>query len=187
MAAEAQHASLREQSNFAQRPPRVVGPATSMSLAAEAIKDRYSDQRHDGAALRIFDRVPPQFGVAAAEHDSALIRRGEVAVYDSASVHIEGLIDGAVYVIEYQHARGHLPQRLWADAPNLRMETKRQLVIVRRHRTREDRWVAHPLRNCQPGYFVCSDGPYEAHHLADKIVGRVVGIYNPAAIATVSQ
>lgn len=184
MAAEAQHAPpAREQSNFARRVPRVIGAQTSMSIAAEAISDRYSDPTYEGVTLRIFARVPPQHGVVAAEHDSALIRIGEVAIYDEAAVEQEGLIDGAVYAIEYQHARGHLPKDMWADSENFRMTARRQIVIVRRHSKLANRWMVHPVREHQRGYFLVTDGPYEPAHLADKLVGRVVGLYNPAALA----
>lgn len=180
MAAEAHRAPLvREQSNFARRVPRLVGVQTSMSLAAEAITK--------GVPLQIFARVPPQHGVVAAEHDSPLIRKGEVAIYDKGAVEQEGLIEGAVYAIEYQHARGHLPKDMWADSANFRMTTRRQIVIIRRHSKLPDRWMVHPVREPQRGYFIVSDGPYDPAHLADKLVGRVVGICNPAAFATVSQ
>jgi hypothetical protein len=188
MAAEAQRAPrVREQSNFARRIPRPAGIQTSMSLAAEAITDRYSDPTYEGASLQILARVPPRHGAVAAEHDSALIRKGEVAIYDEGAVEQEGLVDGAVYAIEYQHARGHLPKDMWADSTNFRMRTRRQIVIVRRHSKLPDRWMVHPVRDSQPGYFIVADGPYDPTHLADKLVGRVVGIYNPAAFATVSQ
>lgn len=167
--------------------PRVVGTLTSMAQAAATIVDRYADGECGDLMLRVFDRVPACHGVVAAEHDTALIRRGEVAVYDEQSIDHEGLIDGAIYAIEYQHARGHLPQHMWAESPNFRMQSRREIVIVRRHSKLADRWMVHPVREHQRGYFVVTDGPYEPVDLADKLVGRVVGIFNPSAVAQAVQ
>lgn len=167
--------------------PRVAGSLTSMAHAAATIVDRYADGDCGDLMLRVFDRVPARHGVVAAEHDTVLIRSGEVAVYDEESINREGLIDGAVYAIAYQRARGHLPQHMWAESPSFRMQSRRQIVIVRRHSKLADRWMVHPVREHQRGYFVVTDGPYELVDLADKLVGRVVGIFNPSALTQAVQ
>ena len=158
--------------------PRFSNAAGSIAHAAALSVGRHADETYAGEALRIFDSVPPQHGVVAAKYDSIIIRKGEVAVYDELAIQHEGLIDGAIYAIEYQHPRSHLPREQWATTPGFRMDTDRSLIIARADPRVPGAWSAHPLRTRRPGRFVFTDGPYgHPAFLADKIIGRVVGLY----------
>lgn len=187
MAAEASRAPMvRERKSIAQRPPRVAIGAGSMARAAAAIVDRYADA-YDGPALRIFDRVPSRHGAIAAEYDATILRKGEVAIYDELAVNSEGLIEGQIYVVEYQSPAHGMPWHMFAASPGSRMNVSRSIVVIRHNEKTGDRWWLHPLRAAQPGMFVMCDGPIDSYHLTPKIIGRVVGIYNPAAIAGGAQ
>jgi hypothetical protein len=172
----------REQHSFAGRPPRVVAGLGGMERAAAAIVDRYADQ-YNGPALRIFDSVPVRHGVIAANYDATILRKGEVAVYDELAVDSEGLIEGQVYVVEYQTPAHSMPWHVFTASPGARMKITRSIVVLKRHENHGDQWWLHPLRVAQAGVFVMSDGPFDSYHLTPKVIGRVVGIYNPAALA----
>jgi len=184
MAAEAQRAPMlvRERpaapGKDAPIAPRFSANAGSIACSAALGSGRYADETYNGPALRIFDSVPAQHDVIATTYDSVIIRKGEVAVYDELAVQHEGLVEGAIYAIEYQHPRSHLPREQWATTPGFRMETDRSLIIARADLRVPGAWSAHPLRTRRPGRFVFTDGPYEhPAFLADKLIGRVVGLY----------
>lgn len=70
-----------------------------------------------------------------------------------------------------------------------RIGSVRRAISRRMVRTckRGDGWWARPIRNAAAvagvRCFVASDGPYQEFQLVDKLIGRVVGIYCPAALA----
>lgn len=138
----------------------------------------------DAGALRIFSAIPPRYGVLAVDGDSPLFKAGEVAVYDELWTH-EGLIDGGIYVAEWQRPTSGMDWNQWFNLPGLRshLHIDRALVRLARHRRCADRWMLHPVVSRAGVSFVGSDGPFEDFHVAKYIIGRVVGIYNPAALA----
>ena len=146
--------------------------------------------------LKIFASVPPRFGVQAVEQNSVLFRAGDVAVYDemwAAERQAHGPVDslleaGAIYVTESQRPVASMSWEAWWDGrkgycPSL-LEVRRSVVRVGRCNWKgvEDRWMIHPLANQQRGVFLCSDGPFDEIQLVNKIIGKVVGIYCPAAL-----
>lgn len=135
-------------------------------------------------ALRIFPAIPPRYGVLAIDGDSLLFKAGEVAVYDELWAH-EGLIDGGIYVAEWQRPTSGMDWNQWFNLPGLRSHLRidRGLVRLARHHRRDDRWMMHPVVTRAGDAFVGSDGPFEDFHAAKYIIGRVVGIYNPDALA----
>lgn len=125
--------------------------------------------------LRAFDMIPPNHGVVS--------MCGSVMVYDETAAGRIGLEDGALYVIEHQRTPGgmlpetyhrqsldHLAGRRMA----IHLETSRQVVKVGRSHHDPECWQ-----------YTRADGftesPLYEWGLASMIVGRVVGIYAPAA------
>ncbi|MCP3732047.1 hypothetical protein M9978_16605 [Sphingomonas sp. MG17] len=148
------------------------------------------DEREGG--FRIFPAIPPRFGVIAVKYSSTMFRAGEVAVYDelwtSGKPQDEPLVeDGGVYVIQYQRPTAAMTWDMWwagraGYCPSL-LDVQYELVVASRSSMpgREDKWQTRPLRDARPGVFICTDGPLDEIQLTNKIVGKVVGIYNPAA------
>jgi hypothetical protein len=131
-------------------------------------------------SLQIFESIPARHGVIAVSDGGVLLRRGECAVYDELDLHLNELVDGGLYVIEYQSPRHSMPIAMFATLPGARMKIDRKVVRIARHSRLRDMWVVHPLRPCPHARtFVCTDGPYEDFQLADKLIGRVVGILRP--------
>lgn len=130
----------------------------------------------DLAQLRIFDSVPRWAIAHAASDDSAapLIRVGEVAVVEGDGC--VGIVpeDGGLYLIEY------------VTKPHTRYGNERRTRdIIRASRDRRGGWWARPHAAQGTGALpiICSDGPYRDElALAERILGRVVGIYRPASI-----
>jgi hypothetical protein len=168
----------------------VITKPTNMAIAAAALETRSAAPGVSPEALsrlRILQAIPPRHGVLVAEHDSAIIRSGEVVVYDELALNHEGLVENGIYVVQYQHPAACMPWDMWWSAPGVtrsRLNISNSIVIARPCRRVADHWWTHPLQAKQRGFFLMSDGPQPEWYLADKIVGRVVGIYNPAAIAT---
>lgn len=133
-------------------------------------------------ALAIFPTIPPRYGVIAVDYASPMLRAGEVAVYDELWAD-EQLVEGAIYVTEYQRPTANMSWEMWASlSPRSRLDVRRSLIIARRWGKDPSKWMAHPLAPTGNGMALCSDGPFEDFQLAGQIIGKVVGIYNPAAI-----
>ncbi len=124
-------------------------------------------------SLRLFASVPQNFIAHAVSERGCepLLRRGEVAICtDQEFLYPE---DGGWYLIEYSNGTNH------------RGRERRTRVIVQTYQTQsqvdgQTRWWARRPSESRPGTFNMSDGPYDdLNHLAEKIVGRVVGIHAP--------
>jgi hypothetical protein len=167
--------------------PRIARPVNAITLppAPMALARSHRDD------LRIFDAVPDHHAVIAMTGDgSALLRRGEVAVYDT-DAHAAVLQDGGLYVVESQTPAHGMPVDMFARmlldrrAPRMRVDRcVRRLVRSERN---PEHWWFRPLKvdgGAIGGIrvFVASDGPYCEIDVYAKVIGRVVGIYNPAAI-----
>lgn len=162
--------------------PRMSPSAAANPLATLANAPVESDANQ----LRIFSRVPtdPETGIVAVEENGVLLKAGEVAVYDRYSLQLDGgLVDGGLYAIEYQRPVAGMSWAMWwgnGDHVRSRLRVSRHVVIVRRHPKFEGHWNIHPLAPRTPqGIILMSDGPFEEIYLADKILGRIVGIYRP--------
>lgn len=149
-------------------------------------------------ALRIFASIPPRYGVLPVDTNSAMFRVGEVAVFDEDWTGIRqahGPVDclleeGAIYVTEHLRPRAGMTWDYWWQlgktyGSRSHLDVSRSIVRAARSRWKgcEDRWMIHPLAPMRGGVILCSDGPYDEIHLVDQIIGKVVGIYCPAAIA----
>jgi hypothetical protein len=142
---------------------------------------------HALSALRIFNAVPEyHYGVVPVAGSGAapLLHKGEVAVFESYEHHIHGgLIDGGLYVIEYQTPRCGMSRERFAkyftSEYGSRLAISRK--IVRTNFRREAWWVQSiegPPSFMGSRGFVAMDGPYaDPLMLTDKIIGIVVGIY----------
>jgi hypothetical protein len=140
--------------------------------------------------LRIFTKAPfaRDMGVVVVEHDGLLLKAGEVAVYDRCVLQSEegGLVDGGLYAIEYQSPIAGMDWKAWwGDGTHTRsrLQINRGVIILRRHHRIEGSWTLHPIASRDTfGCYLMSDGPIPEWLLYDKLLGRIVGIYNPAAL-----
>jgi hypothetical protein len=179
--------------------------AAEASRAPTVVRERpiapLSQCRAEVPALRIFTAVPPRFGVHPVDTNSVLFRAGDVAVFDElwaserqANGPVDCLLeDGAIYVTESQRPPAGMTWEMWwahreGYCPS-RLEVRRSIVRVARSQWSgcQDKWMIHPLANRSGGIFHCSDGPYDAFQLTNQIVGKVVGIYCPAALSGSAQ
>lgn len=132
--------------------------------------------RSGGIALEVFPdlaALPNSYIVHAAtdQHNAPLIRRGEVVVVDTGGAFVTGgwyPTEGGLFLIEYCSP---------PDACERYARRSRQ--IVQTFTDGRGRWWAGSLRcGLHRGGLICSDGPYDDElALADKLIGRVVGLY----------
>lgn len=131
--------------------------------------DQYEAKQPQPIALEMFDSVPAWATVCAADndHNAPLIRSGEVVVAERGRWMP---VDGGLFIIEY----------VSAAASQFDYE-KRHCRIVQTRET-ERGWFVGGLRVGQRDAFVANDGPYaDPVKLAEKLVGRVVGILRTAS------
>lgn len=127
--------------------------------------------------LRVFSSIPNA-------HYDVVPLLGMVAVYETDTLTRDGVIDGALYVIEDQHPIGgmswetadRLNRERSPDQPRYRIKTRRRVVRAVKHPNAPSSWF-----HLQPGGY--PDGPIYDWAVADNFVGRVVGIYKPEAVA----
>lgn len=171
MATEAQRATSSRDRRSIAPPPRVVGDRTSMALTA--MHANLGDGAgYTGEPLRLYDKVPG-WAIAHAMRDNSmfpLLREGEVAVVESDGK--PGLLprEGILFLIQYNSPPygGEMYGR-----------TTRDIVMPRLTR---GKWWVGPLCHEMGRQIFMSDGPYsDENHLAGKLIGKVVGIYNPGA------
>ena len=135
--------------------------------------------------LKIFGSVPAWAIAHAMDDDSMapLLRYGEVAVVESMGQKGWYPVQGALFLIEY----------ISAPQGDSKYERRQRAVVQTNCRalpSGEMRWWADPLQRmsspqraaqlAKSGRLYCSDGPYRDEFvLADKLLGRVAGIYRP--------
>lgn len=156
--------------------PRAALPSESKTPAA-------AQAEHEDApspVLELFEdltKVPARYIVHAASDNSnaPLIRHGEIVVVDTGGACVTGgwyPTEGGLFLIEY-------------CSPPLSCEryARRSRSIVQTFTDRRGRWWAGSLRRGVQGRaIICADGPYsDENALADKLIGRVIGLYRSAA------
>lgn len=125
--------------------------------------------------LAIFDSVPP-WAIAHAARDgrtAPLILEGEVAVVESDGCKGHIPEDGGLYLIE----------NVSPPHSALYGYERRTGEIVQICKGKRGDWYAHPYARFagHQQALVMSDGPYQDETmLAEKVLGRVVGIYRPS-------
>jgi hypothetical protein len=129
----------------------------------------------DGVALKLFHQVPGWAIVHAARdnRNSPLIRKGEIAIVKSDGMNGVLPAEGGLFLIEY------------ASIPMARYERcRRTRDIVQTIKNACGHWCATSIRRGMvDGELHTMDGPYrEMDDLADKLIGRIVGIYAPSMI-----
>ncbi|WP_158014115.1 hypothetical protein [Sphingomonas sanxanigenens] len=132
--------------------------------------------------LRIYDAVPACFDVIkVGERDACpLLHAGEVAIYDpSDCIFAEGLIDGAIYVMEHQRPVAGMSWETFHRTGSQRVAVDRRLVRAQRSSNDRDLWFAQPLRRRFAGAFQGIDPAQPENLLQSKFVGRVVGLFRP--------
>jgi hypothetical protein len=132
--------------------------------------------------LRIYDELPSHLDVIKVRDRDAcpLLRAGEVAVYDpSDQMRCEGLVDGGIYVIEYQFPVGGMSWETFHRHGADRVRVDRHLIRARRSARDPGLWCAQPLRQRFAGAFQCSDPDQPENLLHSKLAGRVVGLFRP--------
>lgn len=120
-------------------------------------------------ALEMFDSVPAWATVCAADndHNAPLIQCGEVVVAERGRW---VPVDGGLFVIEY------------VSAPATQFDYEKRRCRIVQTRETEHGWFAGGIRAGQRGAFIANDGPYaDPVKLAEKLVGRVVGILRTAS------
>jgi hypothetical protein len=128
----------------------------------------------ESICLRAFSSVPAWAVVHAVRDDSTapLVCEGEVVVVESNGRlgHIPE--DGGLYLIEYATPR---------QSPDFGHERRTREIVLTSQKA--NGWYADPYA-CAMGRsrkVLMSDGPYgDITYLAQKIVGRVVGVYRPS-------
>lgn len=132
--------------------------------------ERQEAQQPQPIALQTFDSVPGWAIVCAADSDrnAPLIRSGEVVLAEPGRGWMP--VDGGLFLIEYVTA---------ATAYDFE---KRHWSIVQTRQGKHG-WYAGSIRQGDVGGTVyVSDGPYaDPTKLAEKLVGRVVGILRTAS------
>lgn len=132
----------------------------------------------DAPSLRLFASVPLDFIAHAQPDDNCapLLRKGEVAVVtDQYFLYPES---GGWYLVEFSRGKNHRGRE--------RPRSRSIMLIFSRVRasTGTTEWYArdpHPMARGIPN--MC-DGPYDDfNHLAEKILGRVVGIFAPHRVS----
>lgn len=162
--------------------PIAVGVAAIPALFTQS--DTITEAREP---LRIFTTIPELYGVVVMRNHAPLLRAGEVAVYDQQWTNGKGpsdplIEDGGLYALEYQKPHGGMTWEMWWEngqryGGRTRIHTSIEIGICTLHKNgwHTRAYGRHPL-----GFGLCSDGPYrDEYHLAERIVGKIVGIYMP--------
>lgn len=122
-------------------------------------------------ALQIFDTISPGHIVHAVIDRGCepMILPGEVAVVsDQENLYPE---PGGWYLIEYTRGRTYRGRE---------RRCREICVAYVTQRNGEERWYLKSPAGCRRGVIETADGPYgDINHLAEKVLGEVVGIYRP--------
>jgi hypothetical protein len=130
------------------------------------------------SALRLFATVPNGFIAHAVTDRSCepLLSAGEVAVITDQEFLYP--VSGGWYLIEYSNGTNYRGRER-------RVRTVVQVYSVKSRLSNDTTWWARRPSESRPGTFNMSDGPYDdLNHLAEKILGRIVGIYAPHRIGS---
>jgi hypothetical protein len=156
---------------------------SSVAISTRSVAAPSLPPSTDGVrSLAIFDHIPVRHGVCAVSMDGILLKKGDVAVYDELALSMtEGLVDGGLYVVEYQSPRSGMSWELFRRFECTRVNVSREVIIAARSKHRPEHWYVHPICGSgamRGGMIRMSDGPYrDEFHLMDKIIGEVVGVY----------
>lgn len=131
----------------------------------------------DFSDLRVFTTIPP--------HHDVVTMRGLVVVYETDSLHRDGIEMGKLYVRENQRPRAgqgweRWLEREWAErrenhSPSSLLRTEREVVqAITWPRT------GGPALRLASGFV---DGPYHEWAFGRTLIGKVVGLYRPGAPA----
>lgn len=122
-------------------------------------------------AFRVFSTIPEH-------HHDVVPLLGLALVYDKDELFRQEIEDGALYVVEDQRPVGGMSWETYdrfnqdhtrAGQPRVRLHTNRRVVRVTKRR--DGWWQVMPT-----GYH---DGPFADWSVAQNMVGKVVGIYQP--------
>lgn len=146
-------------------------------VRADAVLARPADTEFDFSGFQVFTTVPDHrdYGIVAL--------RGMVIVYDERPLHQEGIIEGAFYVRESQRPRSGMSWELWLQHERNDQQRRvgpagplaiRREVVQAIHWPSDDEWAVR-----LPSGHV--DGPYYDWAFGTDFIGKVAGIYLPAA------
>ncbi|MHA0333693.1 hypothetical protein [Sphingomonas aquatilis] len=132
----------------------------------------------DSPALEIFadlSRMPDRLiaHVAMDTRNAPLIERGDIVIVDVGGTYVTGgwyPTEGGLYLIEYRSPPAHGERY-----------PRHSRSIVQTFTDHNGNWWAGSLRRGVHGRaFFCANGPYhDEQTLADKLIGRVIGLYRP--------
>lgn len=132
-----------------------MGQLSQISAPAEGLR-----------ALPIYQDLPfrPIVHLCQNDFSAPLIKEGEIVLVSEGYGFPQA---GEIYVIEYPASR---PWRRFSE---------RHIVTI--GESLDGKWFTHHLaQRSGDGSWLMADGPYTCDALIDMIVGRVVGIYDPA-------
>ena len=117
--------------------------------------------------LQVFGTIPPGcFGYLVDDDDSdPVLRAGEFAVIDTAALEPEA---GALFLIEWNTGERALVEA-YVRGPGW--------WVASYNRPRDRIELQRALK--RGASLTTSDGPYEAAHLSEKLIGKVVGVLAP--------
>jgi len=159
--------------------PNLIASLTATDMLTEA---DYADAHSHAEPLKleIFEHLrglPSAYFVQLAtdNRNAPLIQAGEIVVADQGGAQRGGWfpVEGGLFVIEYNGGLNDYPDQRYPRVSH---------DIVQTFRDHKGDWWAGGLRRGVVGKTVyCACGPYrDEMHLAGKLIGRVVGIYQPA-------
>ncbi|MBT2133967.1 hypothetical protein KK137_06435 [Croceibacterium sp. LX-88] len=152
---------------------------SSLTVAAPSLRAVEQDDDFDLHDLRVFGRIPPD------DNYDIVKLNGGVIVYDRVSIHVEGFLEGYLYVRESQHPSACMPWEDWLRyelddghvrrraQPTSPLKTRREVVQAIRWPLGDrpkDNWAVR----LASGHV---DGPYYDWAFGRDFVGKVVGIY----------
>jgi hypothetical protein len=157
----------------------LIASLTSTDLLTAADYAEASSQA-EPRKLEKFDslqNMPDSYFVQLARDDrnAPLIRAGEIVVVDQGGCQRGGWLprEGGLFVIEYNGGLSDYPDQRYPRVSH---------DIVQTFRDHKGRWWTGGIQRGLVGTtFYADDGPYKDEcHLADKLIGKVVGLYLPS-------
>jgi hypothetical protein len=151
---------------------------TARAVVAASPLPARSSVQPDGFSfsdLLVFASIPKH-------HHDVVALLGLAIVYETDTLGREGITEGALYVVEDQHPVGGMNWETFDEfnrqhgpcEPRVRIKTSRRVIRAVRGGSGPHNW----WQVQQSGY---PDGPYYDWAICQNMVGKVVGVYQPAS------
>lgn len=167
---------MDQQTSVRRTPPRLAPSRGSLAALYKSLNLEPPPERN----LQIFDHIPPGFNVCAVTDSrmAPLIRAGEIAIFDEADFLPA---EDELFVIETPRTsigglRSTPSFRKVVEIFRTELRGRESWWFLPAYKPQltDDRtaWNQRRVRNC-------SDGPFTTEELMDRLIGRVVGIFQP--------